>query len=53
VVPSMLADPHTGLRKPFTDLLFLRYRRAPDWVRRCPVVSGWHWQTPVDHGCLC
>jgi len=26
----MLADPHAGLRKPFTDLLFLRYRTALD-----------------------
>ncbi len=33
----MLADPHAGLRKPLTDLLFLRHRTAPDWA---PVLSG-------------
>ena len=44
----MLADPPLGLRKPLTDLLFLRYRTAPHWARHCPAVSGWHWQTPTD-----
>ena len=38
----MVADPLDGPRKLPLDLLFLRHRTAPDWGRRCAVMSGWH-----------
>ena len=49
----MLADPHAGLRKPLTDLLFLRHRTAPDegtvLSADCPPSTA----NPVDHAAVC